>query len=412
VRSFTTPAVLGSRSHRQLIGGVGVLLAAYGVLCWFLGSLSAPLLAGVLLGIGGAAALTQLNGWLAARWLLIAAAAAGPYGALAAGSVGPGSGSASVAVVVVASLLLPTQHLLWVACVNLAVTAVMAAGSPSLAAAEAGEILGLLTMVSVALLVGGAVRDLASYRRERQLRLTHGRELEAAKEASRRASHREIDALRDQRSMLQERCNQLGRMASSGRLSSIVSSGIGAELDRIGGPSEVRALVAYLQPVGEENSGHFELRVLVNDALRLLAPRLAKLGCQPHVSMPQALPLKGARRQLTVVLLELFVNAAEASPDTPFQIRAREKNGMAHISVRDQGNGIIAASNEALFSPTYSTKSEGRGLGLAIAYSVVRGHGGWFEVESAPTLGTLFTLVLPLEIKEDEQTKEDAGPRA
>jgi len=70
------------------------------------------------------------------------------------------------------------------------------------------------------------------------------------------------------------------------------------------------------------------------------------------------------------------------------------RGGTAMILVRDTGVGIPEATQRRIFEPFFSTKGEsGSGLGLSMAYSIVKRHGGEIEVESAPGRGTTFTLV-------------------
>ena len=67
------------------------------------------------------------------------------------------------------------------------------------------------------------------------------------------------------------------------------------------------------------------------------------------------------------------------------------------IDVRDQGPGIPDENRTYLFEPFFTTKEvgEGTGLGLALAYGIVREHGGWISVESSPGAGSVFTIHLP-----------------
>ncbi|HQH25894.1 MAG TPA: ATP-binding protein [Oligoflexia bacterium] len=66
------------------------------------------------------------------------------------------------------------------------------------------------------------------------------------------------------------------------------------------------------------------------------------------------------------------------------------------ISVRDSGPGILQAHLEHVFDPFFSTKQAGRGLGLSIAYSIAKKHGGAIFVESDGGNGAVFSLYLPV----------------
>ena len=83
-------------------------------------------------------------------------------------------------------------------------------------------------------------------------------------------------------------------------------------------------------------------------------------------------------------------------------LRAEGADGLARLSVEDEGQGIDAHSLPHIFDRFYRTdvsrarQTGGTGLGLAIAKWIADRHGGWFEVTSWPGVGTRITLVLPL----------------
>jgi signal transduction histidine kinase len=68
------------------------------------------------------------------------------------------------------------------------------------------------------------------------------------------------------------------------------------------------------------------------------------------------------------------------------------------LSVADQGVGIPPEILPRIFEPFFTTKSvgEGTGLGLSVAYGIVREHRGWIDVQSAAREGSRFSIYLPL----------------
>ena len=66
------------------------------------------------------------------------------------------------------------------------------------------------------------------------------------------------------------------------------------------------------------------------------------------------------------------------------------------IDVQDEGVGILEEHVAHVFEPFFTTKDvgSGTGLGLAVAYGIVRDHGGWIEVETEPGRGSLFRVFL------------------
>ena len=109
----------------------------------------------------------------------------------------------------------------------------------------------------------------------------------------------------------------------------------------------------------------------------------------------------GDRVQLLQVFLNLTLNAFEAlsvmRADTRrVVIRAhRSGSGEVFVSVRDSGPGFPGGLAEQLFEPFFSTKSEGTGMGLAIARSIVEAHGGSLSGENCEEGGAVFTVRLP-----------------
>jgi len=73
------------------------------------------------------------------------------------------------------------------------------------------------------------------------------------------------------------------------------------------------------------------------------------------------------------------------------------------IVVQDEGDGIPPAKLPKVFDPYFSTKTNGRGLGLATSHSIITNHGGTIEVESTIGIGTVFTILLPAANPQDLQ---------
>jgi two-component system sensor kinase FixL len=107
------------------------------------------------------------------------------------------------------------------------------------------------------------------------------------------------------------------------------------------------------------------------------------------------------RVQIEQVLLNLIVNGFEAMQDTVavdrrMIIRSRSDEGQCLVSVRDAGTGVPEASFERLFDQFFSTKTEGLGMGLSIARSIMGAHGGRIWATNNRDLGATFHIALPI----------------
>ncbi len=115
-------------------------------------------------------------------------------------------------------------------------------------------------------------------------------------------------------------------------------------------------------------------------------------------------PIQGDRNSLKQVFLNLIKNASQAiEVKGKIEVSTRwitehKLKGQKAISVEieDNGNGIARESLEKIFSPFYTTRKEGSGLGLFLAYQIIAKHGGAVLVESEPGKGTVFKVYLPV----------------
>ncbi len=107
--------------------------------------------------------------------------------------------------------------------------------------------------------------------------------------------------------------------------------------------------------------------------------------------------------QVRQVFLNLVVNAAEAMPEggtLTVKTWLADDGQTARVSFTDTGRGIPEENLGRLFTPFFTTKQlgKGTGLGLPIAYGIVKMHRGQIEVQSKVGLGTTFTISLPLQV--------------
>lgn len=114
---------------------------------------------------------------------------------------------------------------------------------------------------------------------------------------------------------------------------------------------------------------------------------------------PQLPKLKFDKDAMKMVLANLLSNAIEALDGTgriEVQTHFEPQDQVAVLEVRDNGCGVPDELKPKLFEPYFSTKGEGRGLGLAIVNAIVADHGGSIRVRDNVPCGTRFIIELPL----------------
>jgi PAS domain S-box-containing protein len=142
---------------------------------------------------------------------------------------------------------------------------------------------------------------------------------------------------------------------------------------------------------------------LVRDVSALVRPDAAArhivLRCETDANLPQ---ISGDRVHLSQVLLNLLINALDATSDTRqarqvlVQAHARSRRAV-ELAVTDWGTGIPADRLSQVFEPFYTTKAAGMGMGLAVSRTIVEAHGGRIWAENAAHGGARFCLVLPVD---------------
>ena len=132
------------------------------------------------------------------------------------------------------------------------------------------------------------------------------------------------------------------------------------------------------------------LRVVENDR------RLNPMANRFQLQIPQPVWLEADPAQLRQVVLNLLINAADATPDgEPVELWAGADGQRVRIEIRDRGPGIPPDVKARIFEPFFTTKKGGTGLGLATVHRIVEEHQGSIEVDDRPGGGTVFTVWMP-----------------
>lgn len=147
---------------------------------------------------------------------------------------------------------------------------------------------------------------------------------------------------------------------------------------------------------------------ILDDVLLLEGQSEGARKCQVRKLLDPSLPpIRADRAQLTQVFLNLVKNAFEAMErpgtltvttrvETDYHIRDHDsgRNRFIWVDIADEGAGIRDADLPHIFSPFFTTKHSGTGLGLATCYRIIKEHGGFIRVESAEGKGSTFKVSL------------------
>ncbi len=171
-----------------------------------------------------------------------------------------------------------------------------------------------------------------------------------------------------------------------------------------------RQLLAYAQG-GRYSPTAVSVGTFVRYTLPLLAHTIA-----PSIRLETDLAdglrsVEADTTQLQMLLAAVVQNASEAiEGEGTIRISVRnvlfteddderppklEPGSYVLLTVQDDGQGMDSETLERLFEPFFSTRLQGRGLGMAAAYGIVRNHGGWISARSEPGLGTTLSIWLP-----------------
>lgn len=147
-----------------------------------------------------------------------------------------------------------------------------------------------------------------------------------------------------------------------------------------------------------------DLNKLVMSTVGLVSHKLKMNNAEAVLDLQQDLPqVECDPSQMQQVILNLTMNGAEAmQPKGGGQLTVRtrllKEDDCVELSVIDTGEGISPENLTKIYDPFFTTKAEGKGvgLGLAVLYGIVKAHDGEVEVSSTKNVGTTFTITIPL----------------
>lgn len=273
-----------------------------------------------------------------------------------------------------------------------------------------------------------------------------GADLRKVEQELRDANMRLSDALAElkythQQIIQHERLSALGQMASGIAhdfnnalmpilgYSEILLTGIGKKQDSKetadilmdihsaakGATEIVRRLRDFYRPADDHEHVLVNLIEIIEAALSLTQPKWKEelkatgISIQIKRELEEIPPIKGSGSQLREVLTNIILNSLDAMPDGgTITVRTRAHRRWVIVEIQDTGTGMTDEARHRCFEPFFSTKgNHGTGMGLALAYGIIRRHGGAIDVQSEPDRGTTFTIRLPQQISVMEEDKTE-----
>jgi len=178
-----------------------------------------------------------------------------------------------------------------------------------------------------------------------------------------------------------------------------------AELDRV--ERSISHLLRYARDE-EIRVGDMEMASVVRGVIDGFEDRFDEQGVRVELDIDTVGAMRGDPEMLRKAITNLVTNALDAMRDGPRDapvLHIAQGENLAGtevwVRVRDEGPGMEPAQAAQIFSPFYTTKDEGTGLGLALARKAIEGHGGRIELETSLGQGTEFVLILPKDGPED-----------
>jgi len=177
-------------------------------------------------------------------------------------------------------------------------------------------------------------------------------------------------------------------------LTSAVANTLIEQIDHL---SKIAADFAQFANIGNTKIDRFDLHDVLKSLKELYQPD-HRIKFIWH-AVPGKLILTADKTQMNRLFTNLFTNAVDACNEKEscvVVVSEERNNGVVRISVKDNGEGIAEEMRSKIFTPNFTTKSSGTGLGLAMCKSIVeQAHGQiWFETDEGS--GTTFHVELPV----------------
>ncbi len=142
---------------------------------------------------------------------------------------------------------------------------------------------------------------------------------------------------------------------------------------------------------------------LIQDIVKLAEVDARNNQVEIHLDLAESLPIvKIDPIQIQQVALNLIRNAMEAMKNQPTRdvgvwVETRQiDNNFVRVRVIDQGYGLAEDADDKMFTPFYTTKVDGMGIGLSVCHSIIQSHGGTLNFERNPKGGAILWFTVPI----------------
>jgi C4-dicarboxylate-specific signal transduction histidine kinase len=150
-----------------------------------------------------------------------------------------------------------------------------------------------------------------------------------------------------------------------------------------------------------------DINGIIRTVLGIVRIELQKNDVELQTQLVERVPVvEGDNVQLQQVVLNLVMNAIEAMQSVRYRVlkvkSEQSKPEMVQVSIEDSGTGIDPSNLNRVFSPLFTTKERGMGMGLSICQSIIENHKGRIWVSPGVTGGSIFEFELPTKSSKDK----------
>jgi two-component system NtrC family sensor kinase len=187
----------------------------------------------------------------------------------------------------------------------------------------------------------------------------------------------------------------------SARLDDSDQSEVGTIIQQVGRVERIVSNLLTFAGAKKKEVRTFHIEALLDDILNQIGHQipLDRYHIERNYQKKVEDDIEGDENQLRQVFTNLIINGLQAmDTEGTLTVSTMIDRGAecCSVTIADSGSGIPAEAQDKLFTPFFTTKSNGTGLGLAVSYGIVKDHGGDIWVESKSGQGARFIVVLPV----------------